>query len=115
MQAKGLIQFTSMKPANLDKEALEKFCTPMKNATKEAMGLVQRCHPEALKKARALCWGDGKGDKGDGKDGDGKDDDKKGDDKGDGKGDDEGDGKNQMCASFAEQVRSRCVHVQVAG
>ena len=73
VQAKALMGFTKMDTANLDKKALEDFCTPMKNATKDTMDLVQRCHPEALKKARALCWGDGKGDKGDGK-GDGKGD-----------------------------------------
>ena len=77
VQAKALMGFTKMDTANLDKKALEDFCTPMKNATKDTMDLVQRCHPEALKKAAAICSGDGKGDG-------------KGDDKGDGKGDGKG-------------------------
>merc|ERR1712078_586646 len=84
--SKALKEFTTAK--NLDKKALYEFCTPLQNATKDMRALVQHCHPEALKKAVAICSGDGKGDdKGDGK-GDGK-----GDDKGDGKGDDKGDDK----------------------
>ena len=135
MQAKGLTQFANMKTADLDKEALEQFCTPMKNAPKETQDLVARCHPDVLKKAAVMCSDKGddkdneeddKGDEKDNKEGD-KGDDKdnkegdKGDDKddkGDGKGDtndDKSDDKDTMCAVIAPAVCSRCVHAQIAG
>ena len=128
MQAKGLTQLTNMKTADLGKEALEQFCTPMKNAPKETTDLLQRCHPDVLKKAVVMCSdkGDGKDNEEDDKKGDDKDnkegdkgDDK--DDKGDGKGDtnddksdDKEDGKDDKgdaCAAIADIVRSCWVHV----
>merc|ERR1712025_668518 len=75
--SKALKEFTTAK--NLDKKALYEFCTPLQNATKDMRALVQHCHPEALKKAVAICSGDYK-------------DDGKGDGKGDDKGDESGAG-----------------------
>jgi len=64
--SKALKEFTTAKI--VDKKSRDDVCGGIQNATKDMRELVQRCHPEALKKAIAICSGDDKGDgKGDGK------------------------------------------------
>merc|ERR1712025_1310593 len=115
--SKALKEFTTAK--NLDKKAFYEFCTPLQNATKDMRALVQHCHPEALKKAVAICSGDGKGDgKGDDK-GDGKGDDKE-DGKGpcrlcDGKGDGKGDDKGDKSGAGGLRIRSPHATIELGG
>lgn len=81
------MEFVKLK--TVDDKLKESFCGGMAKGSQETMAIVERCHPEALKKAKAMCSGDGKGD--------GKDD------KGDGKGDDKP--MNPICVAAGEGMK----------